>query len=293
MRGKRYSAQYVVGVFIVVALAIETLPLWLVSLNRIENVGQFQRTVTTLTLSTAITIGLGTWLFMRVANHLNKEIEQNEKLYRELFASIKSPVVAFTEDLKITFCNTAWAELVGGKTDKLLGCLVSDVLPGWEDTTLRTAYRAVIGTGWQQQYSVDYQGRHFDVWLWGTPSGLLLFAEDITQRRQIAEQLELARQQQSELAAIQRTAATAAHEINNPLAAQRLLLEALRDDLTVDGFPKEEFAEMLDQAMQQAKRIGRTVEALQQVTRPQYKTYIGNTQMLDLGRSRGPGSAIT
>lgn len=289
---RRYSAQLLVATFILIALAVEGLPLVIVSLNRIESPRQFLRTVTTLGISTAVTLSLGMYLFTRVTRRLNAQLEASEKLYRELFACIQSPVVAFTDDLTITFCNQAWADLVGGEAAQLTGRKISDALPGWENTTLRTVYKVVITTGWHQQYSVNYQGREFDVWVWRAPGGLLLFSDDITTRRQMEAELAEARRHEAELLGIQRTVATVAHEINNPLASQRMLLQTIRDEFASGSDPG--VAEMMQQALDQGQRIAGIVDALQQVTSPAYKTYVGQTQMLDLKRSQGrPGSAIT
>src|SRR3954469_22143247 len=105
MSTQRHSAQPLIALFILLARAVETLPLLIVSLNRIESVPQFARTVTTLALSTAATIGLGTWLFAKVTRRLNEKLEESERVYQGMFASIQSPVVAFMDDLTITFCN--------------------------------------------------------------------------------------------------------------------------------------------------------------------------------------------
>jgi PAS domain S-box-containing protein len=412
MSARQHSAQYLVALFIVVALAVQTLPLWLVSLNRIENVPQFQRTVVTLALSSALTIGLGTWLFMRVSRRLNQQLAASERSYRELFASIQSPVVAYGEDLTITFCNAAWASLVGGQIAALIGSRIADTMPGWADSKLRIASQAVLATGWAQQYSKTYAGREFDVWVWRTPSGILVFSDDITERhellieirrlaamvetsddgiilvdlqgrvtdwnrgaeriygytkdevvgqpvqkmiglgrdeefreitshvltgqglrqletqrvtkagrtiwvsltvspildengkvtaissvtrdislrREMEAELEDSRRRQAELLGIQRTVATVAHEINNPLTAQLLLLDAIGDEVADNA----EARELVDEAQAQGRRMAGFVDSLQQVASPEYKTYVGKTQMLDVEKSRrGPGSAIT
>jgi PAS domain S-box-containing protein len=293
MSKRRHTAQPLVALFILVALAVETVPLLIVSINRIESPHQFIRTVITLALSTALTLGLGVWLFTRATRRLNEEREESEHIYQGMFASIQSPVVAFREDLLITFCNDAWAELMGGQSLDLIGRKVPDVMPGWEDTKLRIAYKAVLATGWQQQYSVTYRGREYDVWLWRTAEGVLLFSDDISQEREVEAELAQARQQRAEMTAIQRTVATVAHEINNPLAAQLLLLQAIEDDMRDREPVKNETREMVRQAIAQGKRMGETVDALQQVTEPAYKTYVGNTQMLDITSSGPRGSAIT
>ena len=175
----RHSIQILIALLILVALAVETVPLLIVSLGHIENPAQFRRTITTLGLSTALTVGLGVWVFTRVTRRLNEQLE---------------------------------AELAA------------------------------------------------------------------------------AQQRESELLGIQRTVATVAHEINNPLAAQMMMLEALQDEFAQTA----EAREMVRQALDQCKRMAGIVESLQQVSEPEYKTYIGKTQMLDLARSRGEAdSAIT
>jgi PAS domain S-box-containing protein len=413
--GRRYSSQLLVVLFILIALAIEGLPLWAVSYNRIENPRQFHRTVTTETLATVFTISVGSWLFMRVTRRLTSKLEESEKLHRELFASIKSPVAVVDEQLNIIFCNDSCAAIGGYRAKELTGRNLAEIVPDFESRDLYTATQAVLRTGWHQQYVATFGNRELEIRIWRAPEGLLILADDITEKqlalkaarrlaavvestddaiiavdlksvvtdwnkgaeriygytsdevcgrsirfilppgyeeemsgifsrvsqgqvvrnletqrmdkdgrilevaltvspifgegnkvvgisaitrditqsRQLQHELTESRHKEAELLAIQRTAATAAHEINNPLAAQMLLLQTLQSELEA-GTLNGEAGEMLDQALGQSHRIGKALEALQNVSDPTYKTYIGRSKILDLHGLHGrSGSAIT
>ncbi|MDQ3024342.1 MAG: PAS domain S-box protein [bacterium] len=402
MKPKRFSMQWLVVVFVLLALALQSIPLWLISLNRIENVPQFTRTIVTLAISTAFTIGIGSWLFMGVTRRLTRRLESSEKLHREVLRSISSPVLALDRELQIQYCSSAFASIVGSDPEQLVGKKLLDVAPGFEKTLSFAAYIRVLRSGESEQISGKFGEMDLEVRIWRSPDGIVAIASDVTERERLlhvtrrlaaivdtsddaimgldaagritdwnkgAERIYLysaaeilgqhlhllatssgevnemmeqvsagqtlrhlqaehinrqgkalkveltvtptksesgeivgascvardvtaithmeselaaAREARAALQAIQSTAATAAHEINNPLAAQMLLLEVVREDVLGDKPEYAEARELLEQGLEQSRRIRDAVERLQDISQPHYKAYIGGTKILDI-----------
>jgi two-component system sensor histidine kinase PilS (NtrC family) len=81
----------------------------------------------------------------------------------------------------------------------------------------------------------------------GEPVGLVAIFQDLTERKQVEEQL----RQADRLAALGQLAANIAHEVRNPLAAISGSVEVLREDLALTGPNRE----LLDIVLREARRL--------------------------------------
>lgn len=98
-------------------------------------------------------------------------------------------ILALKEDLTILFCNDAYAEFVGRSQADLEGKHLLALFPQIKDTPPYAAYLETLETG-QAREVEGAVGDHFlHTWVDRTPWGILVIAEDITERKQTEEQV--------------------------------------------------------------------------------------------------------
>ena len=141
---------------------------------------------------------------------LSENITRAEKQYRALAETAKDVILTHDEDYRITYINPAGIELTGYPEDELLNMSILDLLP------LDQAKQIIDSRPfWMSDYEetvslqVEYVNRdgyrlHMDVSDTAIlensqPSGFLVIARDITERREIDRQLEQYRNHLEEL----------------------------------------------------------------------------------------------
>ncbi len=116
------------------------------------------------------------------------------------------------------------------------------------------------------------------VWVDGEPTNTMIgTGQDITDVRHADALLRKSELQAAELAALHTTAATYAHEINNPLTGMIGLLQMLLDE----GGDAEKL-QMLGDALAAARRIQEVTSKLQSITVPEYRRYTDGSRIFDL-----------
>jgi len=109
--------------------------------------------------------------------------------------------------------------------------------------------------------------------------GVLIVVEDITDQMRALKKLGSAEMRVAEMKVIRSTAATYAHEINNPLAGIICCTQMIADG-DVQG---DDCCEMAAEVLDAAKRIATVTKQLAELEQPSYKDYaIGDTQIIDL-----------
>jgi PAS domain S-box-containing protein len=122
------------------------------------------------------------------------QLQASEERYRELAESISDIFFARDNDLKITYCNSAYEKLVGVRAEDIIGKSVLDIHPQTE-AWLRAErlYREVIDKQeprvWEDEYQVGDRKSYFEVHAYPSRSGLTVISRDITGRKQIDEAL--------------------------------------------------------------------------------------------------------
>ena len=101
--------------------------------------------------------------------------------------------------------------------------------------------------------------------------------QDLTDRKAVEHAQQEAAAREAELQMLKMTAATYAHEINNPLTGIQATLQILQDH----PLPQED-TELLGDALIAAHRISQVIESMQRLRDPQYKPYL-DRQILDIG----------
>ncbi len=112
-----------------------------------------------------------------------KALRRSEAKHRLLLKSILSPVLALWEDMKIFYCNNAYAEFVGEKIVDLEGENLLNIFPDFKKTKSYSAFMEVLKTGKKQETEGKIRDKFFRARIYRTPWGILFIAEDITDRK--------------------------------------------------------------------------------------------------------------
>ncbi len=113
-----------------------------------------------------------------------------EEEYRPLLQAIPLPLVALDRQLRILFCNDAYADFVGRPPRSLLGHSIDVLFPHFKQTRSYAAYRRVLESGRPEQVRGRLRDRVIHAWVSPAPWGLLAVAEDITAHVVVRERLE-------------------------------------------------------------------------------------------------------
>ncbi len=190
-------------------------------------------------------------------------LQESEESYRELADSITDIFFATDKDLIFTYWNKASEEMTGIKAEDALGKSFFEIFPDGEGTKgtkrIVAIYREVLKTQQPQtfvnEYAVHNINYFFEVSVYPTRDGLVVFTKDITERKKA--ETELLQAQKQRLASIGQIAAGVAHEINNPLMA----LSGEIQLLLLNGKDKE-LVESLNLMNKLSKRIAGIVTDL-------------------------------
>jgi len=175
---------------------------------------------------------------LRAANaQLQQEIEErtqalaalrlSEEKHRLLLDSIRSPVLAVRDDMRILYCNDAFAEMVDSPMASLEGQDLLALFPTFRDTRSHVAYLKALETGEAQDAEGPFGSRLLHARVYPTPWGILAIAEDVTERRKVEEE-------RLRFASQLRTAAETAERLSAILDPEALLQETV--ELLQDRF---------------------------------------------------------
>ncbi len=201
------------------------------------------------------------------------DLDQLELLNRNIVQSINSGLVTLNNALEITYVNPA-AELISGFSNRELeGSHIGDIFPeivpylrlsedggGRDmaqrleaiDITFKRRDGANLHLGFSQSMLRDPGGSEF---------GLILIFQDLTEFRQMQEQV----RRMDRLAVAGELAAGIAHEIKNPLASLSGSIQMLRDEL--DFGPVQQ--RLMDITMREAERLNALVNEFLFFSRPE------------------------
>lgn len=190
-----------------------------------------------------------------------EELRESEERYREVVERAHDGI-GILQDGVIEYSNPRFASVVGSTPDELIGIPITDYIhPDQLATVIDRYKRRIAGEITDSTYeitllhkngsTVNVEASTGAIAYQGRPAALIV-ARDITERKKMEQQLQLA----GRLAAVGELAAGVAHELNNPLAAMQAYAEFLgsRDDL--DELAKADAKTIHDQAQRAARITG-------------------------------------
>ena len=145
--------------------------------------------------------------------------------YRLLLGSIRTPVLALSEDMTILYGNEAYAEFVGKPLSELEGQQLLSLFPQLANTPSYRAYLQVLETGEALQVEGPLGDRIIRSTAYRTPWGILAIAEDITAWKRAEEAVQRRAQEEEGLT---RIAALAGSSLEVGELLDRVMEEARR-----------------------------------------------------------------
>ena len=211
------------------------------------------------------------------------EIELQEKradladlrvAHRDVVGSIPSGIITTDRDGRITTANRAAEEILGLGEDRLARLTLAELelfdAASWAALVRRADLRerireegeyTVAGERKQIGYAVTQLTRAD-----GSGAGYLLIFQDLTEWRQMQEELRL----KDRMAAVGEMASGLAHEVGNPLAAISGSVQMLSS-----AFPEESsHKKLLDIISKESTRLDRTIKGFLQFARPKARASV-------------------
>lgn len=201
------------------------------------------------------------------------DLDQLELLNRNIVRSINSGLMTLNRALKITYVNPAAEHISGSSFSEMEGCHIGDVFPEIvsylcpfggggsnrepqkltrNDINFQRRDGVTLNLGFSQSMLRDPDGNEF---------GLILIFQDLTELRQMQEQV----RRMDRLAVAGELAAGIAHEIKNPLASLSGSIQLLRDELDFDPVHKR----LMDITLREAERLNALVNEFLLFSRPE------------------------
>ncbi len=99
--------------------------------------------------------------------------------YKLLLDSIENPVIAMQEDLKVIYCNPAYAKQAGKQADEIEGHYLLETFPDNTGNATHLAYLEVLETGQSTTAEGKIGNEYFSERIFRTPEGILSLADNV------------------------------------------------------------------------------------------------------------------
>lgn len=196
---------------------------------------------------------------------LAAELDAARRHHRQTLQNLPLAICSLSRESEILMWNHAMESLTGIAASRVLGSPLAHIDPPWRELLVDFSL-----AGDSRLHKKPLQGNYESRWLNlhkaaiaepGTQggSGMVLLIEDITETRQLEEQLEHAQR----LASLGRMAAGVAHEIGNPVTGIACLAQIVREERDEDP----ELREISNQIIEQTRRITRIVQSMMSFSR--------------------------
>jgi PAS domain S-box-containing protein len=211
-----------------------------------------------------------------------RELAESEERFRILSQASFEGIAIFEDDI-IVDQNQALTQMLARGSSDLAGrpllelfhpdshMAVRSAVQGSEDLSREVLALRSDGSGFPCEIAVKripFLGHR----------ACVIALRDNSERKQAENLIPQFHRSEAELSAIQKTAATYAHEINNPLTGVLGMLQMLIDEVS-----DAERLEMLDDALLCSRRIKDVMTKLSQITSPKYRNYLRDeTEIIDL-----------
>ncbi|MCF7801402.1 MAG: PAS domain S-box protein [Candidatus Marinimicrobia bacterium] len=183
-----------------------------------------------------------------------ESLRQSEVKHRQLMNSIRTPIISVKSDDTIYYCNHALASLFQKKISDLEGQPLTEVIPEINDSFSYEARRDVIERAKPKSFETWFGKRFYRANLFPAQWGLLAIVEDMTESKQMQEELAEVHRMES----VGRLAGGIAHDINNLLTPIMGYSELLKRS---EGLPRNARAH-LDTIYQAGNRAQQLINQL-------------------------------
>jgi PAS domain S-box-containing protein len=218
----------------------------------------------------------GVWHLLSLARDISERkraeeaIHQSEERLRYFVRHTPAAVAMLNRKMEYVLLSNRWLEDFKFGGMNIVGLSHCDVFPDFQERWKGILYRCLEGA--VEKCSEDIVERadgsidwlRWEVHPWkddtGKIGGLVIFAELITEAKQMAQELNSAR----ELAAVGEMAASVAHQIKNPLGAISGVVEVLQDSTP----PNDPHREVMDELVTRVQRVDSTVNSLLRFSKP-------------------------
>lgn len=198
---------------------------------------------------------------------MDEDLSDLKLLHQKIIDSMNTGLIITSLDGRINFINEAGLQILGLPMQDILGhsiqtlfreplplsqvrvLLAENKLDRIERSFMKNQAACLIGMNLSFLHSQK-----------GTPSGLILIFQDITQVRKMEQQIRM----QERMAALGTMAAGIAHEVRNPLAAIRGSVQILRDDLELS----DDQHKLMEIVMTESVRLDHTIQNFLNYAKP-------------------------
>ncbi len=161
-------------------------------------------------------------------------LRQSEEKHRLLLDSIQSPVLALDHEMRVLYCNSAYAHYIGTPIESLVGRSLPTLFPRFAASGTWATYKQCLNTG-EPQTIEGWSGElYFKARIYPTPWGLLAIADNVTEQKHTQDRLQRYAERLQVLHEIDRAilearspeavARTALHYIRRLIPCQRSLI---------------------------------------------------------------------
>ena len=98
--------------------------------------------------------------------------------HQSMLDSIENPVIALNQELKVSYCNPAYARQAGLNVDEIMGRYLLEVFPQKTGDDCHQAYLEVLETGKSSTVVGIIGNKYFNERIFRTPFGILSKAEN-------------------------------------------------------------------------------------------------------------------
>ncbi len=110
--------------------------------------------------------------------------------YQILMDSIENPVIALQEDLKVIYCNPAYAKQVARRVDEIEGHQLLEIFPENTGNASHLAYLEVLETGKSTTAQSKMGNQYFSERIFRTPVGIISLADNVDNLKRWEEAVE-------------------------------------------------------------------------------------------------------
>ena len=155
------------------------------------------------------------------------EAERTRTEIVETLETMSDAFYSYDRDLRVLYANASGAEMCGVTPEEMIGRHIWDLIPSLTTGPVPDALRAALaGVSGEYELAAPPPGKTVEFRAYPSPSGVWVFARDVTERRQLEDSL----RQSQKLDAIGQLTGGIAHDFNNIATAIMGYSEfALRD----------------------------------------------------------------